>query len=116
MRFAKFRSDRGSILLEFLGFGVLLQIPILLLCTTLIGVQHDQFVAEAITRNALRGFSINGTTVAQTVSEIALDYKMPISRVSVELSCRPSDCSDEGGWVELKTRIGSAIAVGVARK
>lgn len=113
---AKFRSDRGSIVLEFLGFGLLLQIPMLLLCTALIGAQHDQYVAEAITRNALRSFMLSGTPVAQTATEVALEYKVPASRVSVALSCRPTDCSDAGVWLELKTQIGLAKAVGVARK
>ena len=113
---AKFRSDRGSIVLEFLGFGLLLQIPLLLLCTALIGAQHDQYVAEAITRNALRSFVLKGTPVAQTVAEIALDYKTPLSRVSVAFSCRPSDCSADDVWLEVKTRIGAAMAVVVARK
>lgn len=116
MRCAKFRSERGSVVLEFVGFGLMLQIPVLLFCTALIGVQHDQFVAESITRNALRVFVLSGTPVAQTVKEIALEYKLPISRVSTSISCRPADCSADEIWVELNTRIGLASARGVIWK
>ena len=116
MRSAKFSNDQGSVVLEFLGFGLMLQIPILIFCTSLIGIQHDQFVAEAITRNALRGLVLTGTPVAQTVQELALEYRIPTARVKTYLTCRPADCTSDGVWMELSTRIGLTTARGVILK
>ena len=42
---AKFNDETGSVVLEFLGFGVLLQVPILMFATAVLGLQHDKFAA-----------------------------------------------------------------------
>jgi hypothetical protein len=109
----RFRDDSGSVVFEFLGFGILLQLPILMFAVSLIGLQHDQLAAEAITRDALRSLVLLNKSPAETASEVSLAYRVSMSRVSLTIVCRPTDCEPGGGWIELTTRVGSAIARGV---
>jgi hypothetical protein len=108
-----FRDDSGSVVLEFLGFGILIQLPILVFATSLMAVQHDQFAAEAITRDSLRSFVLLGKPPLETAAEVSAAYRVSMTRVLLTLICRPADCESGAGWVEITTKLGSAVARGV---
>jgi hypothetical protein len=112
----RFSNDSGSVVFEFLGFGILLQLPILMFTTTLIGLQHDQFAAEAITRDALRSLVLLDKPPSETAAEVSWAYRVPISKVLMTVTCRPVDCQGGEGWIEITTRVGSAVAKGVIRE
>lgn len=112
MSFANFRADDGSIILEFIGFGLLMQVPLLLLSLGLTSLQHDQLTAEAINREALRALVLVNRTPEQTVLELAQLYRIPSSRISLEFECQNQNCELSGNWVHLTTRIGQAVADG----
>ncbi|MFM6940002.1 MAG: hypothetical protein ACKOUD_05245 [Rhodoluna sp.] len=114
MQSVNFKSESGSAVLEFLGFGALLQIPILLGAITLTAIQHDQFAADAINREALRSFTLLGVTPSQTASEIAMQFGIEPGRVSVKVQCEDTDCNLPGKVISLTTTIGLAKASGVA--
>ena len=57
MRSVNFKGETGSAVIELIGFGLLLQIPLVMLATNLLLLQHDQLAAEAITRDVLRSFT-----------------------------------------------------------
>lgn len=116
MRFARFSDESGSAVLEFIGFGVMLQIPILMLATTLLGLQHDKLAAEAITRDALRSYTLLQLPPADNLVELASAYEIPTSRISLELRCWPQNCGTSENWVQVTTKIGSSIAQGLARQ
>ena len=116
MRSVNFRSETGSAVIELIGFGLLLQIPLVMFATNLVLLQHDQLAAEAITRDVLRSFVLldsEPTTVAQAAANL---YGVSPSTVLVSMSCRPLDCRKEKTWVTVKTQIGSAIASGVIQR
>lgn len=116
MRSVNFKGETGSAVIELIGFGLLLQIPLAMFATNLVLLQHDQLAAEAITRDVLRSFVLldaEPTTVAQAAASL---YGISPTRVLVSMSCRPLDCRTEQTWVTVKTQIGSAIASGVIQK
>ena len=99
--------------LEFVGFGLILQVPILMFVTSMLGLQHDQFAAEAITRDSLRSYVLLGKPPIETAAEVSRAYRVSMSRVSLSVICRPHDCEAGDGWVEITTRVGAASARGV---
>ena len=113
---AKFNDETGSVVLEFLGFGVLLQVPILMFATAVLGLQHDKFAAEAITRDALRSYTLLQIEPSATVAILAQAYKVSPDRIRVEMSCWPQSCGNPDNWVRVTTRIGTATAQGLARE
>jgi hypothetical protein len=109
----RFSDESGSVVLEFVGFGLILRVPILMFVTTLLGLQHDQFAAEAITRDALRSYVLLGKPPIETATEVSQAYRVPMSRVSMVVSCRPHDCEAGDSWVEITTKVGAVTARGV---
>lgn len=116
MPFANFKSDAGSVVLEFIGFGVLVQVPLLLASIALTGLQRDQLAADAINRDALRSFTLQGQAPEVTAAEIAADFNVEQARVNIQMDCADGDCNSPGVLVRLTTTIGSAIATGFAYK
>ena len=116
MRSVNFRGETGSAVIELIGFGLLLQIPLVMFATNLVLLQHDQLAAEAITRDVLRSFVLldaEPTAVAQAAASL---YGVSSTRALVSMSCRPLDCRKEQTWVTVKTQIGSAVALGVIQR
>lgn len=111
-----FKGELGSAVLELIGFGLLLQIPLLIFAINLVTTQHDQLAAEAITRDALRSFVLLSREPAETARKLAADYRLNPSRILITMSCKPSDCNVEGAWVSIQTRIGQSSATGSLQK
>lgn len=116
MQCAKFKSESGSAVLEFVGFGLLFQIPMLLFVMSIISLQHDQLAAEAITRDVLRSYVLLNSDPAARALDIAANYKVSPSRLQVTLSCDTQDCLEEGAWVSVKTKVGRAFATGTLQR
>jgi hypothetical protein len=116
VQFANFRSDRGSAVLEFAAFGLLLQVPVLAWSVSLITLQHDQLAAEAISREAARSFVLVNRDPAVTASEVASAYRVASDRVQVLVSCQFDDCFSERSWIQVTTRVGSALARASAQR
>lgn len=47
-------DESGSAVIELLGFGVLLQVPILVIAGQLLVVQHNQLAAQSLARQLVR--------------------------------------------------------------
>jgi hypothetical protein len=111
-----FKGETGSAVIELIGFGLLLQIPLVMLATNLVLLQHDQLAAEAITRDVLRSCVLLDTEPTTVAQEAASLYGVSPEKVMVSMSCRPLDCRKEQTWVTVKTQIGSAMALGVIQR
>jgi hypothetical protein len=108
-------SDAGSALLEFVGFGLLLQIPLLMMAVSFAEVQQTQFAAEAIARHSLRSFLLIGTPVSEAAAEIVADFQLR-TEPRLLLTCRPTgDCEVPGTLLTLEVFLGKAHAVSVMR-
>lgn len=104
-------DESGSAIIEFLVFGVLLQVGLLTLFLQIVNLQTNQLVAESIARHSLRSFVIYDEEINQTALQIAKDFR--VSYVpEVEIFCDPN-CSDEGSLLRLNVTVGSAQASSV---
>lgn len=107
------RSDSGSAILELVGFGVLLQIPILMFATLVIQTQQQNFAAEAIARHGLRAHVLwpNRDSTARVIDEIASDFGLSKNEYSWRINCTPNpSCLESQSVVEIQVRLGSVIA------
>jgi hypothetical protein len=101
-------DERGSSLIDFLGFGLLLQIPVLMLATQLATVNINQLAADSIARHSLRSFVLQGASVDLTAQHISEDFHLKNNPV-VQWDCQP-DCINPGSILRLKVNVGGARA------
>jgi hypothetical protein len=104
----KFSDDRGSALIEFVGFGLLLQVLLLAAVIQLNGSLQDKILAESIARHSLRSYVLTGVDVQTSAHEILASFGSAAQPV-IELSCQP-DCQTSRAELQLVVRVGSALA------
>jgi hypothetical protein len=104
-------GERGSSMIDFLGFGLLLQIPVLMLATQLATIQANQLAADSIARHSLRSFVLQGAPVELTARQISEDFRLKITPF-VELDCQP-DCVSPESILRLKVSVGGVQATSV---
>ncbi|WP_296631376.1 hypothetical protein [Rhodoluna sp.] len=113
MQLVNFKDDRGSAVVEFIGFGLLLQILLLTGALQIAEVQKQQIAAEAIARHSLRSYVISGVSIESTAQQVARDFGIA-QLPSVQLVCRP-DCETPGALAQLRVVVGKAVAQSAMR-
>ncbi len=112
------RSEQGSAMVDLIGFGILLQIPILMFATVGIQSQQQSFAVESIARHALRAHSlwpVNEST-QQVVSEIAKDFGIAPQRLQWRILCSPNpNCQAANTIARIEVRMGDLIAQSIQR-
>jgi hypothetical protein len=106
-------SEQGSAIVDLIGFGVLLQIPILMFATLAIQTQQQSFAVEAIARHGLRSHVLwpDPASTAQVISEIASDFGVSVQRLDWTLRCRPDpSCMEPNTTAEIEVRLGDSVA------
>jgi hypothetical protein len=112
------RSEQGSAIIDLIGFGVLLQIPILMFATVAIQTQQQSFAVEAIARHALRAHVLwpDRESTAQVVAELAGDFGIALQRLEWNLRCKPDpSCQGAKTTAEIEVRLGDLVAYSSAR-
>ena len=113
---AQLRDDSGSAVIEFIGFGLLLQVPLLIVAVSLAQVQQCQFAAEAIARHSIRSYVLAGIPFAQSAQEILADFGVT-ELPNLQVKCLPSgDCDSANQIVTLHVQLGQATAESAMRK
>ncbi|MTA83343.1 MAG: hypothetical protein F2552_00395 [Actinobacteria bacterium] len=109
-------SDRGSAVVDFIGFGVLLQISVLMFSTFALSVQHQQFALEAIARHGIRAHVLipdRGNTT-RVISELVADFGLKPSDIEWSLRCNPDpNCVEPGSIALLQIKLGGLSAEAV---
>lgn len=111
--FTEIQQEEGSALVDFIGFGVLLQIPVLLFSIQALSLQNQQFAIEAIARHAIRAHVLASdiTNTQRVVSELAADFGLNKSDLSWNLVCTPDpSCLDTGSLIQFEIKIGGLSA------
>lgn len=111
--FTRFLDEGGSGVVDFIGFGVLLQIPVLMFTTFALVQQHEQFALEAISRHSIRAHVLvpDYTSTERVIAELAQDFGIDESRLVWTLSCQPdSKCLQPGTLVSLEVQLGGLSA------
>jgi hypothetical protein len=111
--FTNILSDRGSAVVDFIGFGVLLQIPVLMFSTVALSLQHQQFALEAIARHSIRAhvLILDKANTSRVVRELAADFGLNPTDLALNLSCTPDPtCLEPGSLVRLEIKLGGLSA------
>lgn len=106
-------SEQGSAIVDLIGFGILLQIPILLFATMAIQTQQQSFAIEAIARHGLRSFALltDRPSTAAVINQLAIDFGVVPELIKWELNCTPDpNCLIEGTTASLEVRLGELSA------
>lgn len=106
-------SEQGSALVDLVGFGVMLQIPILMFATFAISTQQQSFAVESIARHALRAHSLWPVldSTQEVVLSIARDFGINPERVVWKLSCSPNpNCREVSNTASIEVRYGELVA------
>jgi hypothetical protein len=106
-------SEQGSAIVDLIGFGVLLQIPILMFATLAIQTQQQSFAVEAIARHGLRAHVLwpDRASTAQVIQELATDFGVSVARLEWNISCRPDPtCISPETTAEIEVRLGGLVA------
>lgn len=111
-------SEQGSAVLDLVGFGILLQIPILMFATFAISLQAQSFAVESIARHALRSHSLLPVieNTQAVVTEIANDFGLLEGRLNWSLWCTPNpNCLEPDTTARIEVRYGGLVANASAR-
>lgn len=114
-----FGSDEGSALIDLVGFGLLLQIPILLFAISALEAQRQGIALESIARHGLRAFVLgsNFDSTSQVVRQLVTDFELEGLDVSWDIECSPDpSCDSPGTLVRIEVRIENRSAVAAAIK
>ena len=104
----RFSDERGSALVEFVGFGLLVQALLLAAVIQLNASLQDKIMAESIARHSLRSFVLTGSDVQTSAHEILTSFESKAQPV-IQFSCQP-DCQTSPAHLQLIVQIGSASA------
>jgi len=81
------------VILDLIGFGVMLQIPVLMFATFALATQQQAFAIESIARHALRAEVIwpdepnTSKVVDQLARDLGLDRRLLEYQIRCELEC-----------------------------
>jgi len=110
-------SDRGSMLLEAVGFSALAFGLLLMLSLHVFELERRQLGLEQIARNATRYYLLHpASDLTEAVDAFkALDSEFEDDELDVQVKCQPDDCGKSGSLVllEIKAGINMAKAFGV---
>lgn len=108
----KISSERGSAVLDFVLFGVVIQVGLLIFATQIFGIQANQLAAESISRHGLRAYILSDVSPEVTSAQVLSDFGIS-KPAEVALNCDPN-CTGANSVISLKVVVGKAEAVAVA--
>ena len=107
--FTEISNDEGSAIVDFIGFGLLLQIPVLIFTTFALSLQHQQFALEAIARHGIRAHVLvpDNASTTMVIHRIAADFGLEPSGLTWLISCNPDPkCGESGSIVRFEIKLG----------
>lgn len=108
----RFINDAGSAILEFLIFGLAVNVALLTFSIDLIQVQKNQLAADSIARHASRDFSISlsEASARHTALEIAQGFNLQPSEWQISAECEPIDCFATNALVRIQVLVENSRA------
>jgi hypothetical protein len=106
-------AEQGSAIVDLIGFGVMLQIPILMFATLAVQTQQHCFAVEAIARHGLRAHVLwpDRASTARVISELVNDFGISPNQVEWVISCVPDpSCLLPKTTAEIEVRFGGLVA------
>ncbi len=108
----RLKSESCSAILEYLIFGVAINVALLGFGVQILQVQKFQLAAESIARNSARSLaqSLEPANARAVAENIASSFELSIDDLSLNLECLPSDCSAPGSIAVAQVAIADARA------
>ena len=106
-------SEEGSAVLDLIGFGVLLQIPILMFATFAVTYQQQALAIESISRHALRSHVLwpEEKTTQLLVNDLVRDFGLDSKKLTWKLQCLPDpNCLEPNTTIEIRVSYGGLSA------
>lgn len=116
---ANFCSEEGSALIDLVGFGLLLQIPILLFSISALEAQRQSIALESIARHGLRAFVLSSSieSTSQVVRQLIADFELEGLGVRWDIKCSPDpSCESSKTLVRIEVRLDDQSALAAAIK
>ena len=104
-------SERGSAVIDFVLYGVVLQAGLLMFGMPIYESQSSQLAAESIARHSLRAYVLSGVGVETSAQQITRDFGIK-KNATVKIFCDP-DCESDGSVVGVRVSLGNASATSV---
>jgi hypothetical protein len=104
----KSNSENGSMVVEFVLYGVLLQLGILVFALNAFNFQAQQLTADSIARHALRSYLVGDVDPEISANQVLYSFQSR-STVELRLEC-DLDCTSTGSLVTLWVKLGEASA------
>lgn len=108
----KINSEQGSAVLDFVLFGVVVQVALLIFATQMFDIQANQLAAESISRHGLRAYILSDVSPDKTAAQVLSDFGLS-KFAETALTCDPN-CTESNSVVTLKVVLGQAEAIAVA--
>jgi hypothetical protein len=102
------RTESGSALIDFVLYGLLIQMTVLVFGLQVFSLQSAQLAAESAARHALRSFALSGADPNESVRSIVEDFNFS-EDYKVSFSCVP-DCVSDGSLLKITVKISAATA------
>lgn len=106
-------SEEGSAVLDLIGFGVLLQIPVLMFATFAVTYQQQALAIDSISRHALRSHVLwpEEKTTQLLVNDLVKDFGLESKKLTWKLRCLPDpDCLAPNTTIEILVSYGDLNA------
>ena len=103
--------DRGSAVVEFVGLGLLLLIPIMYLVVTVARVQAGSFAVVAASEQAgqavttMNPATFNPAVLQEVAGVAALDHGFETQDLAVRVSCAQGACTSPGAVVTVHAQL-----------
>lgn len=108
----RLKSESGSAILEFLVFGLAINLAILTFGTEVIQIQKSQFAVESIARHVIRDITrgADQAQAQQLAFEIANGFDLDASRLQIAMACVPDSCLSGEAQVQIVVSYNQAKA------
>ena len=100
-----FTSNKGNVIVEFIGITVALLVPLSIIANSSIIVANSYLSADISARTAARAFVVSssdasGSRAANSAAElVANDFDSRNQEITTKISCSKKPCLSPGGFV-----------------
>jgi hypothetical protein len=105
-------SEDGAMVVEFVLYGVLIQIGMLIFFLQAFALQSQQLAADSIARHALRSYLVSELEPEIAANQVLFSFQSD-AKAFLNLNCEP-DCTSSGSLVTLLVKVGQATAIASA--
>lgn len=103
-----FASDKGNVLVEFIGITVALLVPLSIIANSSIVVANAYLSADIAARTAVRAYVVSSTDAIgkraanSAADQVVKDFNSVNAATTTKISCTKNPCLSPGGFVTVR--------------